>query len=99
VDGYHRAMAGPSSWLDSRVGAVYEDCAFHPVLCTHVSDMNDEIQGISLVDGSEPRACSLSHCHPEPLSHSQAIWIMRNFDEYVRGRKTRRAPAEVTGCI
>jgi hypothetical protein len=92
-------MAGSKNWLDSRVGAVYEDCAFHPVLCTYVSDKNDEIQGISLVDGSEPRACSLSHCQPEPLSDSQAIWIMRNFDEYVIARKIHRAPAEVTGCI
>jgi hypothetical protein len=91
-------MASVESVLDSRVGAVYEDCAFHPVLCTYVSEKNDEIQGISLVDGSEPRACSLSHCHPEPLSDSQAVWIMRNFDEYVSGRRIRRAPAEVTGC-
>ncbi len=41
-------------------GDIYEDCNFHPVLC--VSRDGDEVQGISLIDGSRPRACSLSHC-------------------------------------
>lgn len=41
-------------------GDIYEDCSYHPVLC--VSRDGDELQGISLIDGSRPRACSLSHC-------------------------------------
>ena len=45
---------------DIAPGDIYEDCSYHPVLCT--SRDGDEVQGISLIDGSRPRACSLTHC-------------------------------------
>ena len=41
------------------VGLVYEDCFFHPVLCTYLDVDGDEMAGISLIDGSGPRGCSL----------------------------------------
>ena len=36
------------------VGQIYEDCAFHPVLCTELLVDDDEMIGISLIDGSWP---------------------------------------------
>lgn len=49
-----------SSPEDIKPGDIYEDCAYHPVLCTWRD--GDEVAGISLIDGSRPRMCSLSHC-------------------------------------
>jgi len=54
-------------------GDIYEDCSYHPVLCTNTDD--DEIEGISLIDGSSPRCCSLSHCNVTKLSLKEAIHI------------------------
>jgi len=45
---------------DINPGDIYEDCAYHPVLCTWRD--GDEVAGISLIDGSRPRSCSLTHC-------------------------------------
>jgi hypothetical protein len=65
---------------------IYEDCAFHPVLCTHVHD-DDSISGISLIDGSGPRNCSLVHCGVELLTVDDVIAIRQNFSAYVARRK------------
>lgn len=43
-----------------KVGDVYQDCAYHPVRCTELD--GDDISGISLLDGSSPRSCSIKHC-------------------------------------
>ena len=67
-------------------GGIYEDCAYHPVLCTDVNDEAREIQGISLLDGSIPRSCSIDHCGPEPLGTDAALLIRLNFDSYKRLR-------------
>ena len=56
---------------DIRPGEYYEDCAFHPCLCTRVDD--DEINGISLVDGSYPRGCSVGHCGVRKLTLAEAL--------------------------
>lgn len=54
-------------------GDIYEDCAFHPCLCVKVD--GDSISGISLIDGSSPRLCSLAHCGVRKLSLEEAmIW-------------------------
>ena len=45
--------------LGIHAGDIYEDSARHPCLCIEVDYENDEIWGVSLVDGSHPRACSL----------------------------------------
>lgn len=56
-------------------GEIYEDCFYHPCVCTSVDD--DEIQGISLVDGSYPRSCSIEHCAPRKLTVEEALrWKM-----------------------
>ena len=36
-------------------GTIYEDCAFHPVLCTYASVPEDELHGIPFIDGSAER--------------------------------------------
>jgi len=46
---------------DIQPGEFYEDSAHHPCVCVGVSEHNDEIWGISLIDGSQPRSCSLNH--------------------------------------
>lgn len=57
-------------------GDIYEDCAFHPVLCIGVDYDDDTIWGISLVDGSHPHNCSLVHCGIRRLSPDEA-WEVR----------------------
>ncbi len=56
---------------DIRPGDYYEDCAFHPCLCTRVE--GDEINGVSLVDGSYPRGCSIGFCAVRKLSFEEAL--------------------------
>lgn len=57
----HRARRKMTE-TDIAVGDIYEDCALHPVLCTQVGMErvgDPELTGISLIDGSYPRSCSL----------------------------------------
>ena len=56
---------------DIRPGDYYEDCFFHPCLCTRTD--NDEINGVSLVDGTYPRGCSIGHCGVRKLSFAEAL--------------------------
>ncbi len=56
---------------DLRPGDYYEDCFFHPCLCTRVD--SDEINGISLVDGTSPRGCSVGHCGVRKLTLAEAL--------------------------
>lgn len=65
-------------------GEIYEDCAFHPVLCTGVD--GDEVEGISLIDGSHPRSCSLQHCGVVRLSIEDAVRIRADLPGYVEER-------------
>lgn len=67
-------------------GVIYEDCAYHPVLCTHASTEDDELEGISLIDGAV-RACSMFHCGAEVLTLRQVLAIKRDFDAYVASRQ------------
>ena len=75
-------FGGAPARMDERliVGDIYEDCAYHPVLCTYVDYENDVIEGISLVDGSQPRGCSLVHCGVRRLSVAEVLHI-RESDE------------------
>ncbi len=52
-------------------GQYYEDCSLHPCLCVRVD--GDEVSGISLIDGSYPRSCSLNHCGVIGLTFEQAM--------------------------
>lgn len=54
-----------------KVGDIYEDCAYHPVKCTN--SKGDDIEGISMVDGSSPRSCSIKNCGIIKLSEEEAI--------------------------
>lgn len=63
--------------LDVAVGDIYEDSACHPVLCTAIDYENDDISGISLIDGSYPRSCSLRHSGVRKLSVDEAWEIRR----------------------
>jgi hypothetical protein len=67
------------------VGSIYEDCAYRPILCTFKNDEDDEMGGISLIDG-QIHSCSVFHCGSEPLSLSQALEIKRDPPAYVAHR-------------
>ena len=63
-------------------GDIYEDCSHHPVLCIGVDvPGGDEVWGISLIDGSEPRSCSILHCGVRKLSVQEAWAIKQRFME------------------
>ena len=59
--------------LKFKPGDFYEDCAFHPCLCTHVS--GHDIEGISLIDGSVPRSCDIVHCGVRKLTLEDVLQI------------------------
>ena len=59
---------------DLRAGDIYEDCFYHPCLCVRVD--GDDIQGISLVDETFPRSCSLTLCGVRRLTPQEA-WAWR----------------------
>lgn len=65
------------------VGDIYEDCNYHPVLCTSVDYDEDTPEGISLIDGSQPRSCSLVHCGIRRLSVAEVL-VHRDRAEPVR---------------
>ncbi len=56
---------------DLKPGEYYEDCAYHPCLCVWVDD--DEVLGISLIDGTHPRGCSIFGCGIRKLSLNEAL--------------------------
>ena len=62
--------------LRLKPGDLYEDCAYHPVLCLGVDYRRDEIWKISLVDGSYPRSCSLIFCGVRRITPKEA-WSLR----------------------
>jgi len=75
-------------------GDIYEDCSFHPVLCTSVD--GDEIGGISLIDATAPRACSLSGCGVIRLSIADVISARANWPAYITKRKAEITTAPPT---
>ncbi|MDX2087354.1 MAG: hypothetical protein SFX73_05870 [Kofleriaceae bacterium] len=56
------------------IGDIYEDCAFHPVRCEGVEDEDGDVAvwGVSMIDGTRPRSCSLSHCGVIKLTEDEA---------------------------
>jgi hypothetical protein len=74
--GFEERMRLAKADLQLAVGDIYEDCAFHPVICMGVSYEEDELWGVSLVDGSYPRSCSLVHCGVRKLTPAEA-WDIR----------------------
>jgi hypothetical protein len=76
---------------DINPGDIYEDCAFHPVLCTH----NDggSLMGISLIDATTPRSCDLNHCGVIKLSVADVIAARADWRGYL-ARRTDEFAAE-----
>ncbi|MEU5279470.1 hypothetical protein AB0G87_24010 [Streptomyces asoensis] len=71
-----------------QVGDIYEDCSFHPVLCTAVDDVAGVVlSGISLIDGTFPRSCDALYCGPVRIGVGDVMAIKEDFDGYVRRRK------------
>ena len=71
-----------------RVGDIYEDCSFHPVLCTDVEDVAGLVLGgVSLIDGSSPRNCDALYCQPVRIEAGDVMAIKRDFQGYVLRRK------------
>jgi hypothetical protein len=58
-------------------GDIYEDAFYHPCLCVGASMKEDEVWGISLLDGSYPRSCSITYSHPRKLSVAEAWGIKK----------------------
>jgi hypothetical protein len=75
---------------DFQVGNFFEDCRYEPMVCVRVSVDDDELVGVSLIDGRGPASCSISHCGPELLTNGQAVWIKENFAVYATARKAGR---------
>lgn len=59
-----------------KVGDLYEDSAFHPCLAVGVDYDEDDIWGISLIDGSYPRSCSFLYSGVRKLTVEEA-WIIK----------------------
>jgi hypothetical protein len=55
-------------------GELFEDCRYHPCLCTEVGGDDDPsgVWGISLVDG-RPVGCSVLHCGLRKLTLAEAV--------------------------
>lgn len=52
------------------VGDIYEDCGYHPVRCT--KNDGEDVSGVSMVDGTHPRNCSLKYCGVKKLTEAEA---------------------------
>ena len=53
-------------------GDFYEDCRYHPMLCIAVDEDEDDLDGISLIDGFIG-SCSLTHCGVQSLTFEEAF--------------------------
>jgi hypothetical protein len=62
------------SVADLQPGDLYEDSAYHPCLCVAIENM--EVMGISLVDGSYPRADDIGASGVRKLTVEEA-WQWR----------------------
>jgi hypothetical protein len=70
---------------DINPGDIYEDCAFHPVLCTY--NDGEVLTGISLIDATTPRACDLKHCGVIKLAIADVIAARADWPGYLARRK------------
>lgn len=63
-----------------RVGDIYMDCFYHPCVTTEASILNDDICGISLINGTGPRNCSFRHCCVTKMNIPLAMELRKNWD-------------------
>jgi hypothetical protein len=81
-----------------RVGDIYEDCSFHPVLCTEVDDDGWVVlSGISLIDGTFPRSCDARHCAPVRIPVEKVMTIKNDLPAYIHRRQTELRAAIAAG--
>jgi hypothetical protein len=79
----------PRNPASIRVGDIYEDCSFHPVLCTEIDAKDDVVlSGISLIDGTFPRSCDGKYCAPIPIRIEDVMTIRSDLDAYRKKRTT-----------
>lgn len=78
-----------------RPGDIYEDCAFHPVLCTRAE--GDEVEGISLIDASSLRSCDLRHCGVVKLSVADVLAARGDWQGYLSDRQAEVEAASRPG--
>lgn len=71
-----------------KVGDIYEDCAYHPVLCTE--SKGDDVAGYSLLNGSYPRSCSIKHCVVRVLPAKVVAWKIKMRDRWLEAEKLWR---------
>jgi hypothetical protein len=59
---------------DLKPGDLFEDCRYHPCLCTEVGSDDDPsgVWGISLVDGT-PSGCCIWNCELRKLTLEEAL--------------------------
>jgi len=59
---------------DLAPGDLFEDCRYHPCLCTEVGGEDDPawVAGISLVDG-RPTGCDIMHCGLRKLTLEEVV--------------------------
>src|SRR3954471_8810608 len=88
---FKKKMVRAAKAVPLKPGDIYEDCAFHPVLCLGVSYKTDDLWGISLIDGSYPRSCSLVHCGVRKLTPKEA-WLIKTSGPPDREDRERISP-------
>lgn len=59
-----------------KVGDIYEDCSYHPMVCIEVDDDGDGLLGVSMVNG-RVGGCSESYCGVWQLTPQQAHGLMQ----------------------
>ncbi|MGW1530903.1 hypothetical protein [Streptomyces aureus] len=83
-----RRTTDPGNPNNIQVGDIYEDCSFHPVLCTAVDEVAGVVlSGISLIDGTYPRSCDALHCGPVRIRIEDVMAIKQDLHGYARQRK------------
>lgn len=55
-----------------KVGDLYIDCGYRPLRCVKADRRNDDLEGLSLVDGMGTLRCSFVHCGQRKLSQKDA---------------------------
>ncbi len=58
------------------------------MLCTLIQEADGDVclEGISLIDGSWPRSCSVTNCGPIPMTLEEAVAARQNFALHLERR-------------
>jgi hypothetical protein len=84
----HGWVTDPRNPAGIRVGDIYEDCSFHPVLCTEIDDDGAVVlSGISLIDGTFPRSCDAQYCAPVRIPVEDVMAIKNDLPAHTRRRQ------------